>query len=124
MTTAALTMPLPAPRSTPALAGVQWSFWLAAAILVFNLLDGIMTLAVVHAGLASEANPLMATSLSWGGVPFMLVKTGLVSMGVYVLYLRRERLLGRAALVGLTAVYVAIIAYHANSVDALVRHAA
>jgi hypothetical protein len=104
--------------------GVAWTFWLAASILVFNLIDGILTLAVVDLGLATEANPLMDATLQWGGVPFMLVKTSLVSLGVYLLYRRRERPLAAGALFGLSAVYAALVAYHVNSVEALVRLAA
>jgi hypothetical protein len=110
-------------RSTPGVADSSPAFWLAASILVFNLIDGILTLAVVDAGLATEANPLMAASLGWGSVPFILVKTGLVSFGVYLLYLRRTHRLASAALVGLSAVYAAIVVYHINSIDALVRWA-
>jgi hypothetical protein len=112
----------PAPTSE----AMRWrgSFWLAAVIIVFNLIDGLLTLAVVTSGVAGEANPLMAASLSWGGVPFIAVKLALVSLGVYLLYLRRDRPLAHMALVGLTVVYGAIVLYHANSVDALVRFTA
>jgi hypothetical protein len=98
------------------------AFWLAASILVFNLLDGILTMVVVSFGLASEANPLMAAPLDWGSVPFIAVKTGLVSLGVYLLYLRRERRLANVALFGLSAVYGALMVYHFNSVQAIAAY--
>jgi hypothetical protein len=104
--------------------GVHKAFWLAAIIVVFNLIDGVLTLAVVTAGVASEANPLMDAGLSWGGVPFILIKTALVSLGVSLLYLRRERRLAHVALIALTMVYAGIVAYHANSLHALVSLAA
>lgn len=110
-----------AAATQPRVTSIRWAFWLAAMILVLNLLDGIMTLSVVHLGVAEEANPLMEAGLSWGGIPFILIKTSLVALGVHLLYNRRERPLANVALVGLTAVYGAIIVYHANSVDALVR---
>jgi hypothetical protein len=107
-------MSLPTPQ-------VRWSFWFATFIVILNLIDGLLTLAVVTAGVASEANPLMEATLSWGGVPFIATKVALVSLGVYLLYLRREVRLANAALFGLTAVYAVIVAYHANSIDALAR---
>jgi hypothetical protein len=94
---------------------------LAAFIVVFNLVDALLTLAVVASGVAGEANPLMAASLTWGSVPFIAIKLALVSLGVYLLYLRRDRPLAHAALVGLTVVYGAIVLYHASSLHALVR---
>lgn len=105
--------------AAPRAIAIQWTFWLAASILVFNLIDGILTLLVVNFGLATEANPLMDATLHWGGVPFMLVKTSLVSLGVYLLYLRRERVLASTALFGLSAVYASLMVYHLNSVHAL-----
>ena len=107
---------LAAPRRATS---IDWSFWLAASILIFNLFDGVLTLMVVNFGLATEANPLMDATLHWGGVPFMLTKTSLVSLGVYLLYLRRERALASAALFGLSAVYASLMVYHVNSVHAL-----
>src|SRR5690606_11067220 len=57
-------------RSAPS----QTAFWFAALIVVFNLLDAMLTLAVVHAVVATEANPLMAASLSLGDIPFLASK--------------------------------------------------
>jgi hypothetical protein len=88
-------------------------FWLAAAILILNLLDGVLTLTAVHAGAASEANPLMATSMGWGSVWFILVKLSLVSLGVSLLWRARHRALAVFGLVGLCVVYSALLGYHA-----------
>jgi hypothetical protein len=96
-------------------------FYLAAAILIFNLIDGIMTLAVVSAGAADEANPLMSVSLGWGSVWFIVVKTSLVSAGVWLLWQRRQRRLAHAALIGLAALYAMVLGYHVQSVESIVR---
>jgi hypothetical protein len=113
--------PVAAPSAGAADAELPWAYWAAALILLFNLIDGLMTLAVVDAGVATEANPLMAISLAWGGAAFMLVKTTLVSLCVLLLYRRRERVLASAALVTLSAIYASIVVYHSHSLDALLR---
>jgi Mn2+/Fe2+ NRAMP family transporter len=92
-------------------------FYWAAALLIMNLLDGIFTLAAVHAGAASEANPLMQLPLHWGAVWFIAVKTGLVSAGVLMLWRARERFLAHAGLVGLTLVYAGVVVYHLSAVS-------
>ena len=92
-------------------------FWVAAALLVLNLLDGVFTLAAVHAGAASEANPIMAAPLGWGSVYFILIKTAMVSAGVLLLWRRRHRRLAIAGLYGATALYAAVFAYHLSAVS-------
>jgi hypothetical protein len=91
-------------------------FRVAAALLILNLLDGIFTLAAVHAGAASEANPLMAASMSWGSLHFILIKTALVSAGVLLLWRRRNRALAVAGLYAVTALYAGVLAYHLSAI--------
>ena len=98
----------------------SWLHVMAAAIVVLNLVDAVMTLAVVHAGAATEANPLMAASLSAGSVWFMLTKLGLVSMGVLLLWRLRESIYAAMAITSLTGVYTLIFFYHFKSMSALV----
>lgn len=90
-------------------------FYWAAALLIMNLLDGVLTLAAVQAGAASEANPLMELPLSLGSVWFIAAKTGLVSAGVLMLWRARQRLLAHAGLVALTLVYAGVVAYHLSA---------
>jgi hypothetical protein len=87
-------------------------YWVAAILLVFNLIDGMLTLAAVHAGAATEANPLLAGVLDQGAVWFIAVKTTLVSLGVLLLWLRRERILAAGGLCGAAVIYAGIIAHH------------
>lgn len=82
-----------------------------------NLLDGIFTLTAVYAGAASEANPVMRLPLNFGSVGFILVKTGLVSAGVLMLWRARHRLLAHAGLVSLTLVYTAVVGYHLSAIS-------
>lgn len=91
-------------------------FWVASAILILNLLDAVLSLVAVHAGAATEANPLMAATLSWGAVWFILVKISLVSLGVLLLWRTRHVLLAAGGLVALCLLYVGLLAYHASAV--------
>jgi hypothetical protein len=93
----------------------------AMAILVFNLMDGVLTLGVIYSGVASEANPLMKFSLdSWGAVGFMIVKLTLVSLGVLLLWRLRHRRSAVAAIFGAAGVYALLLVYHLHSVHALI----
>jgi hypothetical protein len=90
-------------------------FYWAAALLVMNLLDGIFTLTAVHAGAASEANPLMRLPLDLGAVYFIIAKVGMVSLGVLALWRVRSRVFAQAAMVGLALFYTAVVAYHLSA---------
>jgi hypothetical protein len=92
---------------------------MAAAILILNLIDGVVTLAVIHSGAAEEANPLMAMSLNWGDVEFMLVKLGLVSLGVSLLWRMRNNRYAAVAMASLTGVYGLVFLYHFRSMSLL-----
>lgn len=94
-------------------------FRLAAALLIFNLLDALLTLGVVHAGAATEANPLMDALLAHGPVPFVAGKLALVSLGVALLWRLRHYRAAVAGLVGATSVYALLCMYHLRSVHAL-----
>lgn len=99
----------------------RWLWRVAAAILILNLFDGIVTLALVETGLATEANPLMDTLLGHGAVSFMAFKIALVSLSVLLLW-RLQRL--RVAFVALHAAaagYAVLALYHLRSIDALAR---
>lgn len=90
--------------------------WLAAAVLILNLVDGLLTLAVVESGSAGEANPLMATTLAWGSVWFMAVKLALVSLGVALLWRLRRRRSAVVALATSATAYAVLLVIHVHSV--------
>ncbi|MCA9581072.1 MAG: hypothetical protein KC416_04715 [Myxococcales bacterium] len=64
---------------------------LLVGTLVFNLVDLVLTLAVVLSGLAIEANPFMAELLERSPLVFGVVKLALVSMGVWIIWRHRHR---------------------------------
>ncbi|HTE55836.1 MAG TPA: DUF5658 family protein [Kofleriaceae bacterium] len=98
-------------------------FWVAAGILVLNLLDAMLTLTAVQSGAASEANPLMDVSLAWGGVWFVLVKLSLVSLGVQLLWRLRHLPLAATALLVIGAIYAGLIAYQLSGLHIIASHA-
>lgn len=59
---------------------------LLALVVVLNLFDGVATLGSVSAGLAIEANPLMAEALTFGPILFMCTKLSMVCLGVLLLH--------------------------------------
>jgi uncharacterized membrane protein YqjE len=106
---------LSAPRPEP-----RWLRAILSATLIFNLVDAVLTLLLVTMGAAEESNPLMAGALAIGPVPFMLVKLGLVSIGVGILWRQRTRWIAMAGSVAVFLVYVALMAVHVESVRILV----
>ena len=107
------------------------SFWslvqqkagmLLAATLVFNLIDAVLTLALVSSGLAVEANPIMAFFLEVGPLTFMAAKIALVSLGVGVLWHFKRYQLALVGTLAVFGIYTTLLAYHGRSVMVLIQH--
>ena len=84
----------------------------AVALLIFNLLDGLFTLAFLELGVAQELNPLMRAAWGVGPIFFMLSKLAVVDGGLIVLCVNRSAWLARVATVAGAVLYAAIVAYH------------
>jgi hypothetical protein len=98
-------------------------FWVAAGLLIFNLLDGLLTLTAIHIGAAAEANPLMDVSLAWGSLWFIAIKLSLVSLGVLLLWRLRRLPLAAFGLVGLCIFYGGIVAYQLGALGLVASQA-
>jgi len=99
----------------------RWLHGIVKAVLVLNLMDALFTLVWVRAGLAREANPLMERLVNEHAVGFVLIKLGLVGLGSWLLWKRRER---PAAVLGIVAVFLAyylLLLYHLQYASHLVR---
>jgi len=59
-------------------------------IVILNMLDGIFTTYWIEVEDVKEANPLMEVLVEYS-VIFMIIKISLVSLGVYLLWLLREK---------------------------------
>src|SRR3954462_11887291 len=55
------------------------------ALLLFNLLDGLFTLAFLQLNLATEANPVMSLAYSGSPMAFMVTKLMMVNVGLAAL---------------------------------------
>jgi len=87
---------------------------LAYILTVLIFIDLTATLFWVHAGWATEANPLMNFFLKSSPIFFVLAKLGLSFTGIYILYIFRRRFRKTILniLLGLNCVYVAVCIYH------------
>ncbi len=88
----------------------------SAALLFFNLLDGLFTLTFLQLDVATEANPVMRLAYQGSPVAFMLAKLLLVSVGLLVLCSHHHLRTARLAIHGAAAIYAAIVAYHLSFV--------
>jgi hypothetical protein len=84
----------------------RWLASIVKVILTLNLLDAIFTLVWVSAGLAKEANPLLATLVRDYPLMFVIVKLSLVGGGSWLLWQHRQRPL---AVVG---IFMGFLAYY------------
>lgn len=57
-------------------------------IFFLNIADAILTWISVSAGMAYEANPVIARLLSWNAPAFFCIKIGLVSLALLLAYKR------------------------------------
>jgi len=96
-----------------------WLRRILSATLVFNLVDAVLTLWLVTVGAAEEANPLMAAALKTSPLLFMILKMGIVSGGVLYLWSHRGRRLAHVGGLAVFFVYMAVMAWHVQSVEAL-----
>lgn len=91
---------------------VEVFFLVAAALVVYNMLDGVFTMFWVDTGFAYEANPVMKWFLDRSYVAFMLVKTVFVSGLASVLFRFRNRWSAKVGMVALFVVYSGVLAWH------------
>ena len=97
-----------------------WVRRVVIATVLLNLLDVILTVFWVNAGFATEVNPLMENALELGAGPFAAAKLSLVSLSLYLLWLRRDRVLAVAGVVIALCAYLCILYCHLQAVNLLV----
>ena len=98
-----------------------WLQGIVKAVLVLNLLDALFTLVWVRSGLATEANPLIAQLVTEHPLGFVVVKLGLVSLGSWLLWQRRERPAAAIAIVAIFLIYYLVLLYHLQYASGLAR---
>ena len=85
---------------------VGWLNGLIKAVLVFNVIDAVLTVLWVSDRKATESNPLLFDLPQQQPVYFVLVKTALVSLGTFLLWRHRDRPLA------VVAIFIAFLAYY------------
>ena len=90
----------------------RWLLGIVKVLLGLNLLDAIFTLTWINAGLAREANPLLAEIVHNHPVAFAVVKLGLVAGGSFLLWHYRCRPLAGVGIVLASIVYYLLLLYH------------
>ena len=87
---------------------------IAPTFLLFslNLLDALLTIVWVRAGVATEGNQLMARLLDIGNGPFLGVKIAIGTVAAVVLYRWGNRRLARYGLAVALAVYISLMGIH------------
>lgn len=90
----------------------EWMKFLVGAIFVLNAIDAVATVTWVSAGMAEEANPLMAHLLEMHPVVFVGVKLTLVGLCVSLLWRYYDHTLSVVACILLVSVYYVLILYH------------
>ena len=100
----------------------RWLEGILKWLLVLNLVDAVLTLFWVHAGFATEANTLMDELVNDHALVFVVVKLGLVGMGSWVLWRRRESASAVVAIFVAFIVYYAILVHHVQYASGLIGH--
>jgi hypothetical protein len=97
---------------------VKYRIFYAALLFIVaaNAFDAVCTIGWVNAGLAIEANPLMAYLIEKSTLLFFVVKMIVVLTAVWILYLRRQARLTRCLVIPVAVVYVIVLAIHLSAV--------
>ncbi len=82
-------------------------------LFLLNLLDALLTLIWVRAGLATEGNSLMGRLLDAGDMPFMLTKLAVGAFVAVVLYHFAHLTLARRGMRLVLGLYVSLMFVHA-----------
>lgn len=99
----------------------RWLAGIVKAVLVLNLFDAVFTLIWVRFGLAIEANELMRDLVNNHPVLFVSTKIGLVSLGSWLLWNRREHRGAVIAIFVAFVVYYLVLLYHLQFTSLFVR---
>ncbi len=63
--------------------------------MAFNIIDIFVSIRIIKFGLYEENNPIMKYLLDIGIMPFIIFKISLISIGIYILWSYRNKLLAQ-----------------------------
>ena len=98
----------------------RWLHGVVKVVIVLNLMDAVFTLIWVYAGLAREANPLLADVLRDSPVLFAVAKVSLVGLGSLLLWRNRDRALAVIGIFVVFLAYYSILLYHIGYLSLLI----
>ena len=99
----------------------RWLHGIVKTVLVLNLIDAIFTLVWVRYGFAREANLMIDRLVDQNAVGFFAVKLGLVGMGSWLLWQRRDHATAVIAIFIAFLTYYLVLLYHVQHAATLVR---
>ena len=99
----------------------RWLHGIVKTVLVLNLLDAIFTLVWVRWGFAREANLMIDKLVEGHALAFIAVKLGLVGMGSWLLWQRRNHATAVVAIFVAFMAYYVVLLYHVQYAATLVR---
>jgi hypothetical protein len=99
----------------------HWLHGIVKTVLVLNLLDAIFTLVWVRWGFAREANLMIDRLVERHALAFIAVKLGLVGMGSWLLWQRRNHATAVVAIFIAFMAYYMVLIYHVQYAATLVR---
>ena len=95
----------------------RWLRNIVFAILILNVVDAVFTIIWISAGLATEANPIMADVAHSDPALFVSAKFMLVALGSFLLWRQRKR---AGAVIGIFIVFLAyyfVVLYHLQAMN-------
>jgi len=99
----------------------RWLHGIVKTVLVLNLFDAIFTLVWVRFGYAREANLMIDRLVENHALAFVAVKLGLVGMGSWLLWQRRNHATAVVAIFVAFVTYYLVLLYHVQYAATLVR---
>lgn len=84
---------------------------IVVALLLLSCADAFLTITLIYTGIAVEANPLMASALSYGILPFTVIKFSITAFALLVLCVFKNVRITRFTLPLAVKIYVGIIIY-------------
>jgi len=78
-------------------------------VLVANVVDAYVTVKVISVGPYEEANPLMEVVLDSNPLAFVIIKSSLVLLGVYLMMRHSDKLITQLGAYFLFVVYLTLI---------------
>lgn len=84
---------------------------IVVSLFLLSCLDAYLTLTLIAEGIAIEANPLMASLLSYGVMTFIVIKFALTAFALLILCLFKNAKITRIGLPVAVKIYIALVIY-------------